>query len=206
MQHRQNSSGKEEDSEQQQYVKTLHQQVKLLGKQHEQMSTEAKNTKESMATLEARVNDMRHEQSKLKDNECTEKEIIHAQIAIVNKKMMEKLGKDLEELRLAFNTMKATALNSWPSFKHSEGASSPARSASGSRELRSTVNSKAASGASPREISIPFEGRRVHVGMCEGDKYCPDCKGFVWRSRSECDSNKCQRRRQKKKTSTTTEV
>ena len=31
-------------------------QVKLLGNQHEQVRTEAKNTKESMATLEAGVN------------------------------------------------------------------------------------------------------------------------------------------------------
>jgi len=46
-------------------------QVKLLGNQHEQMHKEAKNTKESMATLEAGVKEMRHEQCKLKDNERT---------------------------------------------------------------------------------------------------------------------------------------
>jgi predicted RNase H-like nuclease (RuvC/YqgF family) len=137
-------------------VKTIHQQVKLLGKQHEQMSTEAKNTKESMTTLEARVNDMRHEQNNLKDNECTKKENIHSQIVIVNKKMMENLGKDLEDLRLDFNTMKVTGLNSSPSFKHNEGPSSPTRSSSGNKELRSTVNTKTTTRASTGEISIPF--------------------------------------------------
>ena len=45
------------------------QQVKLLGKQHEQMRTEAKNTKENMETLEAGIKEMCHGQSKLKDNE-----------------------------------------------------------------------------------------------------------------------------------------
>jgi len=44
------------------------QKEKLLGKLHEQIRTEEKNTKENMATLETGVKEIRHEQSKLKDN------------------------------------------------------------------------------------------------------------------------------------------
>ncbi len=60
------------------------QQVRSLVNQHEQLRTEAKNTKESMATLEAGVNEMRHEQRKLKDNERTCKEIHGQMLALTD--------------------------------------------------------------------------------------------------------------------------
>jgi len=34
--------------------------------------------------------------------------------------------------------------------------------------------------------------------MRDGDWYCYDCQGFVWKSKTVCDSFKCQRRRQEK--------
>jgi hypothetical protein len=76
------------------------------------------------------------------------------------------------------------------------GASRPARPASGSREFRSTFNAQIAAGVSPEEISMPSEVRREHVGMRDGDWYCCDCEGYVWKSKTVCDSFKCQRRRQ----------
>ncbi len=65
----------------------------------------------------------------------------------------------------------------------------------------SNFNAKTAPGASPREVSIPSEVRREHVGIREDDWYCYDCDGYVWGSRVEWDSKKCQRRRQEKGTS-----
>jgi hypothetical protein len=93
------------------------------------------------------------------------------------------------------------------------GASRPARPASGSREFRSTFNTQVAAGVSPEEISIPSAGvspekismpsevRREHVGMRDGDWYCCDCEGYVWKSKTVCDSFKCHRRRQEQGTS-----
>jgi hypothetical protein len=90
------------------------------------------------------------------------------------------------------------------------GASRPARPASGSREFRNDFNAHVAAGVSPQGISTPSAGvspekitmpsevRREHVGMRPGDWYCYDCQGFVWESKTVCDSFKCQRRRQEK--------
>jgi len=64
------------------------QQVQSLVKQPEQSRTEAKADKIRMTTLESDVKEMRHEHRNLKDNEQTEKETIHAQIATGNKQMM----------------------------------------------------------------------------------------------------------------------
>ena len=67
-----------------------------------------------------------------------------------------------------------------------------------SREFRSDFKAHVAAGVSPEKISMPSEVRREHVGMRAGDWYCYDCQGFVWRSKTVCDSFKCQRRRQEK--------
>jgi len=37
--------------------------------------------------------------------------------------------------------------------------------------------------------------------MRPGDWKCTDCKGWVWKSKTECDSFKCQHMRQEKGTS-----
>ncbi len=54
------------------------QKVQLLDKQQEQPRKETKNTKESMTTLEAGVQEMRHEQGKMRDNESARMEV-HSQ-------------------------------------------------------------------------------------------------------------------------------
>ncbi len=75
------------------------QQVKLLDKQHEQMRTEEENTNESMTTLEARVKEMYHEHSKLKDNECAWMEI--------NGQQMLALTEDVAQQSKATNVLEA---------------------------------------------------------------------------------------------------
>jgi len=150
---------------------------------------------ELKATLHARD---RVERTLTQENEFRQTETAFLAMKIEEVKMQ------LEELR--FDTMTATALNSSPRFKHSEGASSQARSTSGSREFKIPFNAEV-TGASSREVSSQSASDvgRKYVGMGPDDWRCPDCKGWVWASRAECDNRKCQHRRQEK-TSTTTEV
>jgi len=63
---------------------------------------------------------------------------------------IEEVKIQLGELR--FDPMTATALNSSPKFKHSEGVSSQERSTSGTREFKIPFNAEV-TGVSPREIS-----------------------------------------------------
>ena len=55
--------------------------MKLLDKQYEQVRTETKTDKARMTTLEVSVKEMRHEHSKMKDNERADNEIFSNQIA-----------------------------------------------------------------------------------------------------------------------------
>ena len=77
----------------------------------------------------------------------------------------------------------------------SAGTTSLGRPSSGRREFMSSVNATAAAGVSPGSVAGLSEVKRVHVGMRKGDRICPDCDGFVWSSKAECESDKCQHKR-----------
>jgi hypothetical protein len=74
----------------------------------------------------------------------------------------------------------------------SVGATSLERPFSGRRDFMRAFNTTVPTGASPRAVASHSEVEREYVGMGPGDWKCPDYRGWVWSSRSECDRNKCQ--------------
>ena len=76
------------------------------------------------------------------------------------------------------------------------GTTSLGRPSPGRGDFMSSFNTTAATGDSPGTVAGHSEVRRVHVGMCKGDSFCPDCDGFVWSSKADCERDKCQRRGQ----------
>ena len=85
----------------------------------------------------------------------------------------------------------------------SAGTTSLGRPSSGRREFMSSFNTTSTAGVSPGAVAVLSELKRVHVGMRKDDRICPDCDGFVWSSKSECESDKCHRKRQDKTASKT---
>jgi hypothetical protein len=100
------------------HAKTI-QQVRSLVKQHEHMRTDAKNTKESMATLEAGVNEMRHDQNKLKDNERADKEGTRAEFAAFKNDMVA-LTSEVAQLRETFTAMEQRFRNEREKLRNNE--------------------------------------------------------------------------------------
>ena len=127
------------------------QQVKLLGKQHEQMRTEDENTNESMTTLEARVKEMHHEHSKLKDNECAWMKI--------NGQQMLALTEDVAQQSKATNALEAK-LNEIEKFYTTAAEGNRAAESDAESKRREPIFSPASAMQTAAKLNSRAEGNR----------------------------------------------
>ncbi len=98
----------------------------------------------------------------------------------------------LEELVMTYVSQRVPTNLDRPSTSHKESQNNFERTTGGSPPQKNSSTWTVSQRKSPDQVEV----RRIHVGMRKDDRFCPDCKGFIWRSKTECENDKCQVRSQ----------